>query len=89
MFGLNGNRFFDMQTGLTFSNYVFFLIFAIIAVTPLLKNIRQKIISWFKTRNIIPYPVYAYEIIFPVVLLILSTMALVGNSYNPFLYFQF
>ena len=25
----------------------------------------------------------------PVVLIILSVMALVGNSYNPFLYFQF
>lgn len=89
MFGLNGNGFLDMQTGLTFKNNIFFLIFAIIAVTPLFKTIRQKIIQWFKNRNAIPYPVYAYEVILPVALLILSTMALVGNSYNPFLYFQF
>ncbi|MBS5523656.1 MAG: MBOAT family protein [Clostridiales bacterium] len=89
MFGLNGNSFSDMQVGLMFKNNVFFLIFAIIAVTPLLKTIRQKIIQWFKSRKAIPYPVYAYEIIVPVVLLLLSTMALVGNSYNPFLYFQF
>ena len=89
MFGLNGNGFLDMQTGLTFRNNIFFLIFAIIAVTPLLKTVRQKIIQWFKTRNAVPYVVYAYEIIAPIVLLILSTMALVGNSYNPFLYFQF
>ena len=89
MFGLNGNGFLDMQTGLTFKNNIFFLIFAIIAVTPLFKNIRQRIIQWFKNRNAIPYPIYAYEVILPVALLILSTMALVGNSYNPFLYFQF
>lgn len=89
MIGLNGNGFSDMQTGLMLKNNIFFLVFAIIAVTPLLKTIRQKIIQWFKTRNIVPYPVYAYEIISPVVLLILSTMALIGNSYNPFLYFQF
>ena len=89
MIGFNGNGFSDMQTSLMFKNNVFFLIFAIIAVTPLFKNIRKRIIQWFKNRSAIPYPVYAYEIILPVALLILSTMALVGNSYNPFLYFQF
>ena len=31
----------------------------------------------------------AIDIVAPVVLLVLSTMALAGNSYNPFLYFQF
>ena len=34
----------------------------------------------------------AYEIIsiaIPVIILILSTLSLVGDSYNPFLYFQF
>ena len=29
------------------------------------------------------------RIVLPLLLLLLSTMALVGNSYNPFLYFQF
>lgn len=89
LFGLNGNNIFDLQTGLMFENNIFFLIFAVIAVTPFFKWIRQRLIQWFKKRKDIPYPIYAYEIILPVVLLILSTMALVGNSYNPFLYFQF
>ena len=30
-----------------------------------------------------------WEAIHPVVLLLISAMALAGNSYNPFLYFQF
>lgn len=89
MLGLNGNGFTNMQVGLTFKNNIFFLIFVVIAATPLLKNIHKRIVTWFRQRNAIPYIVYAYEIILPVVLLILSTMALVGNSYNPFLYFQF
>lgn len=89
MFGLNGNGFSNIQTSLLFKNNIFFLIFAITAVTPLLKFIRQKIIQVYKQRNTIPYLIFAYEIIAPIVLLILSTMALVGNSYNPFLYFQF
>ena len=31
----------------------------------------------------------AYDLAVSPILLILSLMALVGNSYNPFLYFQF
>ena len=30
-----------------------------------------------------------WEIVCPVLLLLVSAMALVGDSYNPFLYFQF
>lgn len=89
MFGLNGNAFADLQVGLTFKNNIFFLIFAVLAVTPLFMLIRKSILKWYKGRNAIPYLVYGYEIISPIVLLVLSTMALVGNSYNPFLYFQF
>ena len=40
-------------------------------------------------RRRIPYVVYAYDLAVSPILLILSLMALVGNSYNPFLYFQF
>lgn len=89
MFGLNGNGFSNMTVGLTFRNNIFFLIFVVIASTPLMKNIHKAVVNWHRKRNATPYLVYAYEIIAPIVLLILSTMALVGNSYNPFLYFQF
>lgn len=89
MFGLNGNSFTDLQVGLTFRNNIFFLIFAVLAVTPIFMVIRRAVIKWYKQKEAIPYLVYGYEIAAPVVMLILSTMALVGNSYNPFLYFQF
>ena len=69
--------------------YIFFLIFAIIASTPLLHNLYLAAGRWFKRRNMVPYPIYVYNIICSVVMLILATIALVGNSYNPFLYFQF
>ena len=89
MLGLNGNGLTNMQVGLSFKNNVFFLIFAIIASTPLLRRLYEMAGAWFKRRKIVPYPIYIYNIICPVVLLILATIALVGNSYNPFLYFQF
>ena len=33
--------------------------------------------------------IHAVDLVTPVLLLILSTAALVGDSYNPFLYFRF
>ncbi|MCD7980823.1 MAG: MBOAT family protein [Clostridiales bacterium] len=89
MFGLNANGFMNMTVGLSFKNHIFFLIFAIIASTPLIKIIRSKILSAHYVRGRLPVLVYAYDIVAPVVLLVLSALALVGNSYNPFLYFQF
>ena len=89
MLGLNGNGLTNMQVALSFKNNIFFLIFAIIASTPLLRRLYEMAGAWFQRRKIIPYPIYVYNVICPVVLLILATIALVGNSYNPFLYFQF
>lgn len=89
MFCLNGNTLCDMQASLSFRNNIFFLIFCLIACTPLLKLVRNIVSGLFREHDCIPYPVYIYDVICPVVLLVLSTMALVGNSYNPFLYFQF
>lgn len=87
--GLNGNGFSNVNVALTLKNNIFFLIFAVISVTPLgktlrliLRNLSRRGDGWFWVNG-------AWEIIHPVLLLVLSAMALVGNSYNPFLYFQF
>ncbi len=89
LFGLNGNGFSNMTVGLSLSNNIFFLMFAVIACTPLMKMIHTKIVCAYRSRNRIPYLVYGYEIALPVVMLVISMFALVGNSYNPFLYFRF
>lgn len=38
--------------------------------------------AWFRVNSVV-------QVAMPLVLLLISTMSLVGNSYNPFLYFQF
>ena len=81
--------FIDLSTSVLFQNNLYLLIFCIIASTPLLKNIGTYIKRLDLVHYRIPYLTYAYEIVIPPVLLILSLLALVGNSYNPFLYFQF
>jgi alginate O-acetyltransferase complex protein AlgI len=63
-------------------------IIAVISVTPLTKKLKEFIISKCDTEK----KQHAFEallVVLPVVILILSTLMLIGNSYNPFLYFQF
>lgn len=89
LFGLNGNGFTSLSVELTFRNNLFFLIFCTIAVTPLgmylrriLRNLSRRGDGFFWLNG-------AWEFLHPVLLLLLSAMALAGDSYNPFLYFQF
>ncbi len=88
LFGLNGNGLIDFETKTLFTGNVFFIIVAIISVTPLVTNIAKKLKS--KTDNSVCAVICnTMEVLTPLALLILSTVNLVGDSYNPFLYFQF
>jgi alginate O-acetyltransferase complex protein AlgI len=89
LLGLNHNNFTDLSTKLLLRNNIFFLVFCCLACTPLYRTIHEWATRHF-TRNGAPgYPVLIWNALLPLICLILSMMALVGNSYNPFLYFQF
>ena len=89
LFGLNGNGFTGVNVALAFKNNVYFLIFCVIAVTPLGKTLRLMLKNL--SRGSVPFYWInaAWDIVHPVLFIILSAMALAGDSYNPFLYFQF
>ena len=90
MFGLNGNPFSSFETGSLWLNYLFFLPVAILACTPLLHNLHTALARRARTDGGGVTALLAVtETLAPPALLLLSTAALVGNSYNPFLYFQF
>ncbi|MDD6023649.1 MAG: MBOAT family protein [Oscillospiraceae bacterium] len=89
IFGLNHNGFTSVSVGLAFRNNIFFLILAAIAVTPFGKTLRTIMNNLSRRGGALYWINAAWEVLHPVLLLILSAMALVGNSYNPFLYFQF
>ena len=88
MFAQNGNPIIDFETKTLLTSNIFFIIAAIIVSTPLIKIIADKVKNHRENRgvNII---CSACEIIIPLILLFLSAIALVGDAYNPFLYFQF
>ena len=83
MFCGNGNPLVNFESSTIALNYVFFLAAAVVASTPLLASAGRAL------ERSAPRAAGFLQIFLPPVLLLLSTAALAGDSYNPFLYFQF
>lgn len=88
MFGANGNTLTDFETKTLFMGNVYFIIIALIAVTPLVKKLFLRLRPPRKYR-VLCFMYTLGETLLPLILLLLSTLSLVGDKYNPFLYFQF
>lgn len=85
IFVSNGKGFSDVSTALTFKNNIFFLIAAILACTPVIPAITR-----LCQKNRITLKIHtAVGVVMPLILIAVSALALAGDSYNPFLYFQF
>ena len=89
MFGLNSNPFATREIMMYLGDNFFFIVIAILACTPIVKT-ANRFINYYSKR--IPAVNYAYAVFrtaIPAVLVLLSAICLVGDSYNPFLYFRF
>lgn len=95
IFCANGNAFFDLTVKSKLLGNIFFLAVAILACTPIVPAIGRFFAKKRDTSGVCGgtrAAMVAYDIvisILPVALLFLSVLALVGDSFNPFLYFQF
>ena len=89
MVGAPHNYWTTTETNAAIFGKVLFLIVAIIACTPFANRFgracREE--AYDNKKMAVAYSVW--QIVMPVILLLLATMTLVGDSYNPFLYFQF
>lgn len=90
MLGLNGNPFTSFQVKLFFENRVFVLLVSMLCCTPLLKKLGDRLAALSSGSSALctVYRALHYCII-PAVILVFSTAMLVGDSYNPFIYFHF
>ena len=90
LFGLNGNPLTAFTAEIQLQSHMFLLAAAILASTPLMKQLRIRLESRVqgtgRMENLWNIGFYS---VLPVILLLLSTACLVGDSYNPFIYFQF
>ena len=89
LFGGNGNPLTDYVTQLELQNHIFFLLAALLACTPLVRNLYRRIDRAVDGMPILQKPWTVLQCVVPVLLLLLSTAALVGDQYNPFLYYRF
>jgi len=89
MFGFGGIPFSNVTDFAYFSNRLFFFIIAIIACTPVARYVKELLYKFSEKSLRCESLVDITNIIFNLILLILCTSALVGSSYNPFLYFRF
>ena len=85
----NGNSFTSYETGLIFRSHIFLLIAAIIACAPVAKLCKALLFALTQKGRDGHAAATVIQAAYPCVMLLLSTATLVGNSYNPFLYFQF
>lgn len=89
MFGLNGNGFTSFETATLLKSNIFFMLVAVLAAFPIVKTL-CKIVKNLSMRSNAAMAVWSVgTVICPVLLVLISLLNIVGNSYNPFLYFQF
>ena len=90
MFCMNQNSFTNYEANVMLKSNIFLLIVACIACVPVSRLVKKAITALAKKfGNGGATFGWLITAVYPCVMLALSTAALVGNSYNPFLYFQF
>lgn len=87
MFGLSGNALSDPQLSITFMNNLFWLVAAVLFCMPITQLVKR----WAQTQRSegVRAGISIVNAIMNVMLLFVCTAMLVGDSYNPFLYFRF
>jgi len=90
LFGLNGNPLTSFTAEIQLQNHMFLLAAAAFASLPVMKQLRIRLEGFVQGKGAVQtvWNIVFYSIL-PVILLLLSTACLVGDSYNPFIYFQF
>lgn len=87
MFGYGNHPLYDIKFEIEFLNNVIFLMFAAFASTPIFKIIYRKLNELIVINNYKPSKLIF--IFFNATILIVSTILLIRQTYNPFLYFRF
>lgn len=89
MFG-NAYAFTNSEVSLLFRSNALFLVIAVIASTPLAKKLFEAMKAYFEdNRERVAFMDRVFKPVINIFILVLSLAFLVGQSYNPFLYFRF
>ncbi len=89
MLGMGKSGMLGMQAQTALVSNVFLIALSVVACTDLGKRLRGWAFGAAADSNAMLRLVEVVEVALPVLLVLVSIVALVGNSYNPFLYFRF
>ncbi len=90
MSGINADSLADIKTVLIFNNNIFFILIALISCTPFAAWLYALLGSFLSKYTGSSCKLdYLMAPLINTVILMLSIVMLVGQSYNPFLYFRF
>ena len=89
MFCGNANAFTSYETNIDFKSHVILLIVAVLTCLPIAKIVKAMLKSISDKSKAGATFATVCNTAYPCIMLLLSTAMLVGDSYNPFLYFQF
>lgn len=89
LLGLNGNGFTNYETNTMLKANCFFLLAAVLACTSLVKRLGERVCAGARRSGGLMTVYQLMMALIPLVLAFLSVASLVGDSYNPFLYFRF
>lgn len=89
LFGFGANGFYNAADGTLFVNHILFFLLAILAVTPISQTLKRTYRYFVDRHPALSVPGDALLIVHALALLFVNTAAMVGSTYNPFLYFRF
>ena len=86
MFGFSGAALTDLTLSITVSNNIFWLVLAALFCMPITQWVKGRVQAMSQQSQIVAQGCAA---VMNLIILFLCTAMLVGQSYNPFLYFRF
>ena len=89
MFFVGDVSFTSFETTAIVLSNMFIILFSAVVSTPVVKRFGEMLRYSYMDKKGMSVLYAIGRILIPIILLVLSTAALVGDSYNPFLYFQF
>lgn len=89
LFGLNANPLFDTALGITLSSNFLWIVISAVCTLPIVPWARKFLYNRLYEDSPIYTAISSVQIAVNVVLLGICTMLLVGQSFNPFLYYRF
>jgi alginate O-acetyltransferase complex protein AlgI len=87
MFGLSGRPIWDSRIGVVVMNNIFWMLIALVFCMPLVRLFQRFVAQGLGDKQVLVLRCCQVPLNFT--LLLLCTAKLVGQSYNPFLYYRF